>query len=104
MLTRLSPLEQRVICYLKNKIKYFQKQEQLYKYCVRGITVKEATDVLGTTELRKIMSNLRDKGYEVITQWEFGQDRFGTETRYKRYFIGGKKFEKELATLLNQGV
>lgn len=52
-----------------------------------GLTVKECIDRFGTTELRKIISLLKDKGYVFTTVWEYGYNRFGMETRYKRYWL-----------------
>ena len=55
-----------------------------------GLTVKECMDKLGTTELRKVISNLRASGFKVADTWERGLNRYGMPTRYKRYFLLGK--------------
>lgn len=84
--------EDRVIIYLKNKRVYIHSDYDYEKYGkFKGITVKECEKFLGTTELRKIMSNLKRMGYEVTSVWETGENRFGDPTRYKRYFVGGKR-------------
>lgn len=88
----LSPREERVVKYLKNKTPFIHAQYLMTKYGTKkGITVKECIDVLGTTELRKIVSNIREKGVVVTDRWEVGENVFGEETRYKRYFITGMK-------------
>lgn len=88
--------EERILDYLNNKEKYFRSSYERHLYQARGITVKEAEQVLGTTELRKAMSNLRQKGYKVTDVWEYGEDRFGNEIRYKRYFVEGKVKKEEV--------
>ena len=55
-----------------------------------GLTVTECMDKLGTTELRKVISNLRASGFKVADTWERGLNRYGMPTRYKRYFLLGK--------------
>lgn len=52
-----------------------------------GITVEEAMKFLGTTELRKIVSDLRASGWNITDKWEEGFNRYGEITRYKRYFL-----------------
>lgn len=85
---KLTPVEERVIQYLKNKKPFFKSQVREYQYGnTKGITVKECIDVLGTTELRKIISNLKNKGFRVVDIWETDINRFGEEVRYKRYLI-----------------
>lgn len=83
--------EDRLLLYIKNK-KIFLTNGLLYsKYAgTKGVTVKEVEEVLGSTECRKMISTLRDRGYEVLDKWEYGLNRFGEETRFKRYFIEGK--------------
>ena len=72
----MKPSEQRVYKYL-----------QTHKY----ITVNDAKEQLGTTELRKIVSDLRVKllplGYFIDDVWVESFNRFGDKVRYKRYFL-----------------
>ena len=80
-----------VVKYLKNKSDFIKNEYFARIYGSHGgITVKECIDVLGTTELRKIMSDLRKKGFVVRDIWEEGENRFGEKTKYKRYFLNGK--------------
>lgn len=53
----------------------------------KSLTVVEAQRELGTTELRKIISTLRDRGYEIKDEWVEGTNRFGYATRFKRYYL-----------------
>lgn len=53
----------------------------------KSITVQECIKKIGTTELRKIISNLKEKGFIICDIWEKGVNRYGDSTRYKRYFI-----------------
>lgn len=85
-------LEERVLEYLEKKNKMFSMVSNKWKYGRRGITVREAFEVLGTTELRRIISRLRERGYTVHCIWEDGFNKHGDEVRYKRYFVEqGKK-------------
>lgn len=61
-------------------IKYLQTHKS-------GLTVKECQEKLGTTELRKVISTLKDKGYVFTTVWEYGINRYGLNTRFKRYWL-----------------
>ena len=78
------------------KIKLTPTEERVFDYIRkhRGITVKECSKHIGTTECRKIISNLRDKGVLIDFVWENVVDRYGNETRIKRYFIIGRKAVK----------
>lgn len=68
-------------------------QNRVYKYLQTHpyITVNDCKEVLGTTELRKIVSDLRIKlipeGYTIDDVWETSYNRFGDKVRYKRYFL-----------------
>ena len=84
----LTPNQELIVRYLLNKDALLSG-ENFFKYTqTRGITVSECKDVLGTTELRKLMSEFRRSGqYKVISVWEKGDNKFGKECRYKRYFL-----------------
>lgn len=57
----------------------------------KSLTVAECRDKLGTTELRKRISQLRQRGYNIVDRWEDGYNRVGVPTRFKRYFLLGEK-------------
>lgn len=78
--------KERVLDYLKNKSKYIHTEFHMRRYgMVPGITVKECEEILGTTELRKIISDLIATGHMFWKVWEEGENRFGDKTRFKRY-------------------
>ena len=52
-----------------------------------GLTVKECIDILHTTELRKCVSDLRRKGFDISSIYEYGLNSYGDRIRYKRYFL-----------------
>lgn len=79
-------LQDIVLEYLEKKEKLFTMPMEKIKYGRRGITVREANEVLGTTELRKIMSDLKASGCKVFSVWEEGENRYGNVVRFKRYF------------------
>lgn len=56
----------------------------------KGITCKECERFIGTTELRKEICNLKDKGWYIFDVWEEGENRYGKTVRFKRYFVGGR--------------
>jgi hypothetical protein len=68
-------------------------EQRVYKYLQTHhyITVNDCKEVLGTTELRKIVSDLRIKlmseGYTIDSIWTESYNRFGDKVRYKRYFL-----------------
>ena len=66
-----------------------KREQRVYDYMEEkgSITVKECADYLGTSECRKIISELQRKGIKVSSKWESGENRFGEKTRYKRYFL-----------------
>lgn len=88
-------LENRVLDYLARKERLFAMPQIKWQYGRRGITVREATEVLGTTELRKIMSTLKQKGYKIFTQWEEGENKFGEPVRFKRYLVEQSEADKQ---------
>jgi hypothetical protein len=61
-----------------------------YMLTHKGITCKECEKEIGTTELRRRICDLKEKGWVIIDVWEQGVNRVGVPTRYKRYFIGGR--------------
>jgi hypothetical protein len=68
-------------------------QNRVYKYLQthKFLTVNDCKEILGTTELRKIVSDLRisliPEGYTIDDVWETSFNRFGDKVRYKRYFL-----------------
>lgn len=73
-------------------------QNRVYKYLQthKFLTVNDCKEILGTTELRKIVSDLRIKlipeGYTIESVWTTSFNRYGDKVRYKRYFL--KKIKK----------
>lgn len=68
-------------------------EQRVYKYLQthKFLTVNDCKEVLGTTELRKIVSDLRIKlipeGYTISDCWCESVNRYGDKVRYKRYFL-----------------
>lgn len=52
-----------------------------------SLTCKECEKHIGTTELRRRICDIKDRGYTVVDVWETGENRVGAQTKYKRYFI-----------------
>ena len=51
----------------------------------------EAMKDLGVMRLAARISDLKDEGYEIHTEREKSRNRYGEETTYARYSLGGKK-------------
>lgn len=69
-------------------MKVIQKKRILeYLENHKGITAKEAQDILGIARLASRISDLKDDGYTISTEWEEGENRFHEPTRYKRYYL-----------------
>ena len=68
-------------------------EQRVYKYLQthKFLTVNDCKEILGTTELRKIVSDLRvsllSDGYTIGDTWVESVNRFGDKVRYKRYFL-----------------
>lgn len=56
-----------------------------------SITVRQAVDDLGTTELRSRISEIKRAGYAVSSDYEVGKNKFGDPARFKRYWIKESK-------------
>ena len=52
-----------------------------------GITAGEIKDELGIMDGRKRISEIKAKGFNVVSVWEEGHDRYGEPCRYKRYKV-----------------
>lgn len=66
------------------------RDERILRYLAthrHGLTVVDAIAILGTTELRKAISNLRAKGHKIGDEWVSGVNRYGDEVKFKRYFL-----------------
>lgn len=53
----------------------------------QGLTVSECKDILGTGELRKIVSDLKRRGYNIHGIWNSGFNKFGDSVIFKKYFL-----------------
>ena len=55
----------------------------------KTITQLEATEILGNTRLSATVFNLRNKGYNIITDPTKGKNRYGQKTNYGTYRLEG---------------
>lgn len=53
----------------------------------RGITQRLADDLFGVTRLGARIHDLKSHGYNIKSEWMEGENRFGSHTRFKRYFL-----------------
>lgn len=53
-----------------------------------SITIREAVVNLGINCPTKVISNLGKAGVNFNREWVTGKNRYGEETRYKRYTLG----------------
>lgn len=53
----------------------------------KSITSMDAIMELGNTRLSATIFNLREDGWNIVTTYETGSNRFGEATRYARYLL-----------------
>lgn len=53
-----------------------------------GITPKDAENKLGIMRLASRIHELKKDGYPICDEWISKKNRFGKETRYKKYTLG----------------
>lgn len=63
------------------------------KRAKRGITSLEAIEMFGATRLSAIIFDLKDRGYIIKDRFESCIDRYGNESRFKRYWIVGSVYD-----------
>lgn len=59
-----------------------------------SITPIDAQNDLGCMRLASRITDLKQRGVNIISEWEEGKNRHGEKTRYKRYFILNNTKEK----------
>ena len=61
----------------------------LLKYLQNGniVTTRTAPEELGIADVRAVIRDLRNMGYDIKGIWVSGINRYGRKTRYKEYFM-----------------
>lgn len=59
-----------------------------------GITSLEAFKELGVSRLSAVIFDLKEKGYNIKDVWIVVTNRYGEETKVKRYYLDGVKTNK----------
>lgn len=64
-------------------------QKDILTYLKQGgrLTVKTAIMMFHTTELRKIVSRLRELGHRIDSTWRTDKASDGREVRFKEYYL-----------------
>lgn len=73
----MTPKEERLLAYLKKNKK--------------GITSLDAINKLGETRLSATIYLLRQRGLQILDTYESSQNRYGENTRFKRYVLSETK-------------
>ena len=73
----MTPKEERLLAYLKKNKK--------------GITSLDAINKLGETRLSATIYLLRPRGLQILDTYETSQNRYGENTRFKRYVLSETK-------------
>lgn len=73
----MTPKEERLLAYLKKNKK--------------GITSLDAINKLGETRLSATIYLLRQRGLQILDTYESSQNRYGEDTRFKRYVLSETK-------------
>lgn len=65
------------------------QKEKIIKYLKKhkSITPQDAMFDLGIMRLAARISDLKEDGYIIQTEWETGKNRDGEPVRYARYFL-----------------
>lgn len=73
------------------KVKSFTQEEMVLDYMKthpdRGITALEGFDMFGIMQFPKRIFNLIRQGYNIVSNYETGTNRYGNTVRYKRYYL-----------------
>lgn len=64
-------------------------QREILAYLLAGgrLTVQKAIQMFDTTELRRIVSRLKDRGFPVVADKQYGETKTGRRVQFKEYFI-----------------
>lgn len=64
-------------------------QKRILAYFKEGgrLTVNKALYMFSTTELRKIVSRLRQAGHNITSQWRTDTASDGRNVRFKEYYL-----------------
>ena len=73
----MTPKEERLLAYLRKHR--------------RGITSLDAINKLGETRLSATIYLLRQRGFQILDTYETSQNRYGEDTRFKRYILSETK-------------
>ena len=73
----------------EKKLKPCAQNVLAYMIDYGSITVRQAVNDLGTTELRARISEIKRAGYAVSSDYEVGKNKFGDPVRFKRYRLEG---------------
>ena len=73
----MTPKEERLLTYLRKS--------------KRGITSLDAINKLGETRLSATIYLLRQRGFQILDTYETSQNRYGENTRFKRYVLSETK-------------
>lgn len=73
----MTPKEERLLTYLRKSKK--------------GITSLDAINKLGETRLSATIYLLRQRGFQILDTYETSQNRYGENTRFKRYVLSETK-------------
>ena len=67
--------------------KVITNKERILKHLQRygSITDVKARDAIGTTRCSEYIRQLREEGYEIVTEWRSGRNRYGRKVRYGVY-------------------
>lgn len=65
-------------------------QREILAYLLKGgrLTVKTAWKKFGTSEFRRIVSRLKDRGFPVIADKQYGETKTGRRVWFNEYRMG----------------
>lgn len=76
---------------ITQKLKYMARnpQREILAYFLGGgkLTVQKAIRMFETTELRRIVSRLKDRGFPVVAETQYDTTKTGRRVRFNEYYM-----------------
>lgn len=77
-------------------------QREILSYMLKGgrLTVQKAWRKFNTTELRRIVSRLKRKGYSIVDEWKYSETKDGRKVKFKEYYMAQSEVKASAFTLI----
>lgn len=77
-------------------------QREILAYLLKGgrLTVQKAWRMFSTTELRRIVSRLKQKGHPIVDEWKYSETNDGRRVKFKEYYMAQSEVKASAFTLI----